>query len=521
MQWSLEDIYRKQVRGKIPPRRHLRVLGEAKVNIKFDDPPEEVNFHLPDYYAREVMGYTAGAKHHIDGLVRKWLEKAAWSEEGVSKALPQVKGALHSAFGKKMKDPNVVKGIANEIRLLIENKPNLLQFDKFVLTASQSTAGAEDLFDVFSEVAGSSLAEMMYPDGRETTYSGLDLKYLNNKDFLAGLFQINFSEGQVAVGPGEVAMTLYSSAYNPPKGDLKTTSVGEVEMKGKAGRVGKGTEAVAVDREIKKHSRDEHLDEERLRRLNIVRDKITNKIPRDLIKYIPAGSNAYKALVGLEKIQKSKDLKVLKDKDVYDRIRTEAPQAANVGKIIEFLKAGGPEDKTIKYGQYGGKEVPVFHGEVEPIQNALQDIMSDLYDIDQINANGMTTRFNTFWRGDESRWEDMIFKYVPKEHRDKVRDDIQQHIGGRRAAEAESARIAQEIAAAAMISTYQSHEKFNYIMFANTNKKIIERGACPAVVIGPFSNNYKNNLKLCLEKIELLKISPNVERGSGFNIEVM
>ena len=28
MQWSLEDIYKKQVRGNIPPRRHLRVLGE-------------------------------------------------------------------------------------------------------------------------------------------------------------------------------------------------------------------------------------------------------------------------------------------------------------------------------------------------------------------------------------------------------------------------------------------------------------------------------------------------------------
>jgi len=505
MQWSLEKIYRERVRGNVPPRKHLNVLGEAKIRIKFDDPPEEVSFELPDYYAREVMGYTAGAKHHIDGLVRKWLEKAMWSEEGVSKALPQVKGALHNAFGKEMKDRDVVKGIANEIRLLIENKPQLIQFDEFVIRAADPTAGAEDLFDVFSEVAGS---------------GGLGLKYLNNKDFLAGLFQINFSEGQVAVGPGEVAMTLYSSAYNPPKGDLKTTSVGEVEMKGKAGRVGKGTEAVAVDREIKKYSRDEHLDEERLRRLNIVRGKITDYNIVDLIKYIPEGTNARKALEGLSKIQKSKDLEVLKDKDVYDRIRTEAPQAANVEKIIGFLQAGDPDQKTIKYSRLQG-EWPVFNGEVRPIQNALQDIMSDLYDINEINANGMTTRFNTFWRGDESRWEDMIFKYVPKEHRDKVRDDIQQHIGGMREAEAESARIAQEVAAATMISTYQAHEKFNYIMFANTNEKVIERGACPAVVIGPFSNNYKDNLKLCLEKINLLKISPNVERGSGFNIEVM
>ena len=72
-----------------------------------------------------------------------------------------------------------------------------------------------------------------------------------------------------------------------------------------------------------------------------------------------------------------------------------------------------------------------------------------------------------------------------------------------------------------MIATYQAHERFNYIMFANTDKNIIKGGQCPAVVVGPFDNNYEANLKLCLEKINLLKISPNVERGSGFNIEIM
>ena len=30
MDWSLEKIYSQQVRGKIPPRRHLHVLGEAE-----------------------------------------------------------------------------------------------------------------------------------------------------------------------------------------------------------------------------------------------------------------------------------------------------------------------------------------------------------------------------------------------------------------------------------------------------------------------------------------------------------
>ena len=29
MDWSLEKIYRQQIRGNVPQRRHLRVLGEA------------------------------------------------------------------------------------------------------------------------------------------------------------------------------------------------------------------------------------------------------------------------------------------------------------------------------------------------------------------------------------------------------------------------------------------------------------------------------------------------------------
>ena len=37
MQWSLEDIYKKQVRGNIPPRKHLRVLGEAQITLSYDE----------------------------------------------------------------------------------------------------------------------------------------------------------------------------------------------------------------------------------------------------------------------------------------------------------------------------------------------------------------------------------------------------------------------------------------------------------------------------------------------------
>ena len=41
MQWSLEEIYKKQVRGKIPPRRHLNVLGEENTEQENPEQAEE------------------------------------------------------------------------------------------------------------------------------------------------------------------------------------------------------------------------------------------------------------------------------------------------------------------------------------------------------------------------------------------------------------------------------------------------------------------------------------------------
>ena len=44
MQWSLEDIYKKQVRGNIPRRKHLHVLGEGS----FTHEQEEVEDRIKE-----------------------------------------------------------------------------------------------------------------------------------------------------------------------------------------------------------------------------------------------------------------------------------------------------------------------------------------------------------------------------------------------------------------------------------------------------------------------------------------
>ena len=75
MQWSLEDVYKKQVRGKIPPRRHLHVLGEATY--------EEVTAMMADLNQRDMLDPNNEleyikrylTKRPLEGGVKKYLDR--------------------------------------------------------------------------------------------------------------------------------------------------------------------------------------------------------------------------------------------------------------------------------------------------------------------------------------------------------------------------------------------------------------------------------------------------------------
>jgi len=480
MQWSLEDIYRKQVRGKITPRRHLRVLDEARVHVKFDN-KEEADFELEDWYARQVLGFTAGAKFRLDGHIDNWLKLGKWSEEGISKAAPKIKTALLTVFD--MRDPKVVESVAREIKLIYDTKGagGFGALRKFLFDAAVIPRPS-NLLDVFASVK-----------------SQLQLQYLTNTDFLAKLFQIDFSEGTVAVGPGEVALTLYSEAYNPDKGDLAINGVGEIEMKGSKGRVGRGTEALAVDRDyIKKATGPDKLEEDREKMLDSVRAKILPHV--DKLKALPVMPliTGRSAVAGLLKIAQSRGLDVLEDTSIKKYLRTESP----IRKGIEEIEAQLPEPD-------------------DNFISALQEITNGLYDIDQHAAAGMQTRFKTFWRGGEEERYKIYYEYLDKDFRknEEAKGLIDTYKEKVISGDINSAQLVGAVS----IANYQEKEGFKFIMFSDTGKKgssPIESGRCPTVVIGPFTN-YVDNLKLCLGKAASLHVDPNVERGSGFNVTVI
>ena len=105
MQWSLENIYKNQVRGKIPPRRHLRVLGE--------DVEEQT---LPD-----IDSLKEEIKQAVDSLSFDDTREA-------KKLLAQIYNFptykhVKKALGGKGYSPLIFKRFSADVQRLIEDIP--------------------------------------------------------------------------------------------------------------------------------------------------------------------------------------------------------------------------------------------------------------------------------------------------------------------------------------------------------------------------------------------------------------
>jgi len=87
MDWSLEKIYSQQVRGKIPPRKHLRVLGEAyDVRYKKESDPEYTDLKVGDEQFQKAARYLKADSSIVDqGIVK--LQETGLTDQQIKELL--------------------------------------------------------------------------------------------------------------------------------------------------------------------------------------------------------------------------------------------------------------------------------------------------------------------------------------------------------------------------------------------------------------------------------------------------
>ena len=467
MYWqSLSDVYSQRV-IKHP-------LSEATVSIKFSD-NEVHEFELQDIYARKVLGFAAVTKHKLSELINDWAVSGGWRAIAVKRIAEQINTILIDVFSNKMNEEKFVEEIVEEIKEIINYKEKNRPFYNFI-------AGDDD------DVERDNISNLFNIPG---------VNLLNNKDFIAELIQIDFSEGKVNVGPGETAITLFTEAKNPSnkKGDLIVEGLGEVEIKGYDGRIGKGKIEIAVHRNIISKSIDvESIEEAQVALFNQIQN-FKASYPKNRIlefKNIKEGNKIFKALDSIYKSSNLKDF--LEETNSRDFTEVESIKLINTLNRVQPVN----QDDSLK-------------GFID----AAKEIINLAFKIHGYKMGKDLTQFRTYFNADliddETKLE-TIYEYTKEgELTDGIRALIAEYYS--------KIKIPVEsLIGAITVASYQAEEKFDYIIFANTLPGVIQSGSLPCKVIGPFIGDYEKNLRLILENIDNLSFSPNADRGGGFQV---
>jgi len=220
---EIGDIYKGIRRGDhyTHPEReqdlYNKVINEATIGIKFDDSKlKDQKFKMSDDLALSLGAHEA--KLRLPELFGRWCASGGWDSATARKAIPTgIVERLDTMYD--LNDISIVDRITSEVNELIELKESK---NLRVLTSLVK----RDRFNIINEFVNQ---------------FGSTMPMIGNAEFIKSLVTLSdFTEGNVGVGNGEVLITLFTEAVNPKKGDLMLPSGEEIELKGAAGRPGKG-----------------------------------------------------------------------------------------------------------------------------------------------------------------------------------------------------------------------------------------------------------------------------------------
>jgi hypothetical protein len=456
---SLSEVYTGVTRNNY--------INEAKLEIKVDGGNPEV-FNLKDIYVRKILGLAYSSNNLLEEKIISWVESGGWRGDAIKRIAEQINSILIEVFPDEIYKGDGIKEIARDILRIMWYKDGGTIFETFV---KQAAKGSKD------ESVDSNLFNLFNIEG---------LKVLNNNKFLSLLCQINLTEKQVNIGPGEVAVTLFTEAKNALKGDLEVEGMGVIELKGTNGRVGDGKVeskvyntviSKAVDSVSIKNNQNIFFNE--IKQLqNPVSGYPVNRILE--FKKVKVTDNLYKILNLLYKSQN------------FEKILDEKIKVTEK-ELTERLDRLEPETQVL-----------------EDFKNAAKEMIILAYKIYGLKDGKEALNFTTFFTKnvvDEQEKINTLYKYVNHGLTPVIEKTISD-------AHTNKMPVERIIGAISMVN-YQRETDFKYIIFANTLPESIERGSMLCTVIGPFTGNYETDLVFVFSKVNDIDFKSAHDRG-GF-----
>jgi len=475
MQWSLEKIYSQQVRGKIPPRRHLRVLGEALVTIEFGDKDKKRGLdaghsghkkvvELDDIKARKLLKLSDQEER---GEIAKWIESAGWDSADAQFLLSQ---KLSTIYTNTIQLTN--QGVRDDFYEQVNRLTELKNSGRINILRDALNDGSVDIYTHINEAL-----KEHFP-------------LLVTKKSLEQIGQIGFAEGAVGVGPGEALLTLFTEGVNPEKGDIVLPNNDEVELKAGEGRPGK-TRVAGLVRNFEKFSTGEYKEEE---------------IPPDWVK------SAERALKEIMELGTE-----LLENPQYSV--SSGPINIIVG-IIRDQKLSVEEKSKKLRNKLGAR---YWDSAVDGRGQKAKDVIVALGEKVAHNSVKNTIRTKDFFRqaGEDGppyeRLVDGLSKFSHRGDEEEIKGIIRENINFGKRVTSNIEEVALAIAMAFQITEYYDelpHKFTYYTLFDKYNGNL--------VTWGPFESDYVTNLTRTLNNIfqslHLLDISADSGGRTGYNL---
>tara|TARA_R100000908_G_C3738608_1_gene135749 strand:+ start:108 stop:1262 length:1155 start_codon:yes stop_codon:yes gene_type:complete len=220
MQWSLEKIYKEQVNGEIPLRKHLKVVGEGTAEDHNINKRNNLGYKDPK---TKEWKFLRASDTYINGIVKASLDV---SESGsyLNAILQHGKkaGVLDEDETINSRKVRVIYNYLskdvprNKLQSIVSGLPDKKLQNKFITSMNEPSA-----FN-FYNIINSELGTAYGPDDAVVT-----MRPAGEEKKTRG-----------AAGPGEALLAFLFNGRKPEVGDLDLDGVG-IELKYNMGRVGK------------------------------------------------------------------------------------------------------------------------------------------------------------------------------------------------------------------------------------------------------------------------------------------